>query len=593
MISLLALLLLAATADVDAAVGMARVGQQVRPVQRTPNPLGVVLPFAGAYHFLARTDDDHGLQRLDPDAHTLPERGAGLHTPYNDRASFAYLARIALGTPPQDLVLQLDARSVDLWMHSTENEMCASFDLGLCALTGVYNRTASHTSSLVRQRGNIFYDDTTYARIEAIYDTLHLPDGKTHLGHFVAGAAFESTVRYGRLGLARGRVLQPGRTSPALLNRLQADGVISNAGYSFAVLDFASSAGELRFGAVDKALFEGPLVTTGIQQRSREVRNPHSVQIREVYFYRNGKRGKTLSSSLRRLDVLLDPTSSWSLLPLPLARAIADQVAGGTAHSRRRRVAEYRELDGLFFVDCERMLDDAFVIFNFWGVEIPVHVSQLISRIEVRNDGAPVCAMTFKAILPKPFHGIFAEDFVIGDSILRSAYIYYDLENDKISIARRTPILGPRPPPEIVLIRTDGVPADIVGHIPTAGPLPSSAPPLTHQRAAFAALADTLPSSLSADDEAERQLQDGKHLAQLRQSVFSSMLFRRHYPSSPTQMFSVNITLIAFAALILVAAGVFYNRRSRRRLRYLIPRRGSAKSPAAVTSPRVFWRTHD
>ncbi|KAK9343390.1 hypothetical protein V1522DRAFT_234339 [Lipomyces starkeyi] len=131
-------------------------------------------------------------------------------------------------------------------------------------------------------------------------------------------------------------------------------------------------------------------------------------------------------------------------------------------------------------IDCERRLSHDFVEFEFTGVKISVMLKQLVSKVGDTEDGTPICALAFIAMRPTRGQVIHPLEYSIGDSVLRSAYIVYDLQNKVVSIAKRA---SDGKLADIYALNSAGVPAGLTGQpetpLATTGSNPDSTTFLT------------------------------------------------------------------------------------------------------------------
>ncbi|KAK9468999.1 aspartic peptidase domain-containing protein, partial [Lipomyces arxii] len=154
-------------------------------------PAGTVrMPIEATYH-ARRSRRRHS---------TIPDE-EGFSTPYNDRATFAYLGNVTLGEPAQVVSLELDWKGLDMWCQSSANPGCHKTDLDFCAISRTYNRGKSRTTRFTNFKGRMTYDDSTYARVSAVVDKAAI-SGKV-MEQFTFGVSVESTAIYGRLGLGK------------------------------------------------------------------------------------------------------------------------------------------------------------------------------------------------------------------------------------------------------------------------------------------------------------------------------------------------------------------------------------------------------
>ena len=74
----------------------------------------------------------------DPDAPNLRRRSLSAQTAtiseslFNNQSSGVYLAQVSVGTPPQQISLQIDTGSTDVWMVSVSTDRCQKTEGGGC-----------------------------------------------------------------------------------------------------------------------------------------------------------------------------------------------------------------------------------------------------------------------------------------------------------------------------------------------------------------------------------------------------------------------------------------------------------------------------
>ncbi|KAK9486449.1 aspartic peptidase domain-containing protein [Lipomyces starkeyi] len=426
------------------------------PLQYRQRDKTVLLPIEAVYH--ARRS--RLVKEFDVLAESAPAEST-FATPYNDRWNFAYLANITIGTPPQTVALQLDSRGLEIWVQSSANPGCRDIDLEFCAISKFYNRSQSTTANSTNLEGTFLYDDSTYARALAVQDVATI--GDKQIPSLIFGVSTESTAVYGRLGLGLSE-----RTGGAKLRTLQSMmldyGLTNLTAYSLWLDDHETSTGAVLFGGVDKSKFEGELINVDIVQIAKHIPSRYYIDVVTTAVNVGGKRSEVLGKN-GRFPVAFDPTSSWSLLPFYFGSRLATKI-GGT---------KYNENLGAFMIDCERRLSHDFVEFGFTGVKISVMLKQLVSKVGDTDDGTPICALAFIAMRPTRGQVIHPLEYSIGDSVLRSAYVVYDLQNKVVSIAKRA---SNGKLADIYALNSAGVPAGLIGQpetpLATAGSNPDS-----------------------------------------------------------------------------------------------------------------------
>ncbi|KAK9372344.1 aspartic peptidase domain-containing protein [Lipomyces chichibuensis] len=412
------------------------------PLQYRQTDNTVLLPIEAVYH----APRSRLVKEFDVLAESAPAESA-FATPYNDRWKYAYLANITIGTPPQTVALQLDSKGLEIWVQSSANPGCRNTDLEFCAISKFYNRSESTTAKSTSLQGTLLYDDSTYARVLAVQDVATI--GDKQVPSLIFGVSTESTAIYGRLGLGRSEKTSGG--GPHTLQNVMLDyGLINVTAYSLWLDDHETSTGAILFGGVDKSKFEGELIKVDIAPIAKHIPNRYYIDVATIAVNVGGKRSEVLGKNGRGFPIELDPTSSWSLLPFYLGSRLASKIGGTT----------YNENLGAFMIDCERRLSNDFVEFGFTGIKISVKLKQLVSKVGDTADGTPICALAFTALRPRRGQVIHASEYSIGDSVLRSAYIVYDLQNKVVSIAKRA---SSAKFADIYTLNSTGVPAGLIG----------------------------------------------------------------------------------------------------------------------------------
>ncbi|KAK9475894.1 aspartic peptidase domain-containing protein [Lipomyces japonicus] len=359
-----------------------------------------------------------------------------------DRFDFTYLLGLSLGQPSaQPVVLQIETGTWDFWVQAAQNPDCKTQELDFCAVTGEFNTGKSSTAHKMALGRRILYDDATYVRMEYYREHLVLANGDVTVPAFTLGVSDESTAVIGRIGL--GIALKPPRTR---IYDFQAALVQANVtqitSFAWWVGDHnvAHPTGKLLFGGIDKSKFYGELKTVDMIPLTKNVVLSHRLSVETITQVQN-KVEYRLDDGRSPFKVTLNPAISWSYFPFGTASLIANKL--GSSGFRKDLQA--------FLISCDRRnhrlqhdnedYDDAVyndaLRFDFGGgAKITVPVSQLVARIGTTKSGAGVCALTITTAEPTlPEFGV-NYDYVIGDNILRYAYVVYDAQNRRISMAQ-------------------------------------------------------------------------------------------------------------------------------------------------------------
>ncbi|KAK9372033.1 aspartic peptidase domain-containing protein [Lipomyces chichibuensis] len=343
----------------------------------------------------------------------------------------AYIATISVGTPAQTVKLQLDTGSSDLWVQASTNPFCAAKRTN-CEESGTFDATKSSTfSQLQNDPFYISYVDTTGA--EGTYATDTIQIGNATIDNFVFGYAENSNSSLGVLGVSFTLDEQSNKTYPNLPYRLKQDGTIDLVAYSLWLNDLEANVGSILFGGIDMGKFTGELsvipmypdyyadfnvTLTGISVSSSSDANGKTI----VY-----GTSDALVTDYSTIYTVLDSGTSLATLPLPILTAIVEALGLSDA-------AQYQEQSALYEVDCSVITSDALVEFEFGGkASVVVTMDQFIQVLGTDDFGQDVCAIAMQV---SQSLDPYTESYIIGDTVLRSAYVVYDLENQMIGLAQ-------------------------------------------------------------------------------------------------------------------------------------------------------------
>ena len=83
----------------------------------------------------------------------------------NNATGGMYMANITVGTPPQDISLILDTGSSDIWLLSSQADICENLsdeENGLGCIGGTFDSSSSSTVEIIDRNGfQIQYEDST------------------------------------------------------------------------------------------------------------------------------------------------------------------------------------------------------------------------------------------------------------------------------------------------------------------------------------------------------------------------------------------------------------------------------------------------
>jgi len=252
------------------------------------------------------------------------------------------------------------------------------------------------------------------------------------------------------LGYASG-VSQHGRQegqAQTFLDNLAKEGTIHHKAYSIH-LDKDTETGTILFGGMDTSKFHGSITELPIVPHTDATghKSYHALQVMIVSL-ELGKNG----SIAYNIAAILDPSSRISHLPKAVFEPLLEKFRNSQpgypdSHFKEVEVGTQK----IHTVDCTIREDvsNENVIFGFGGVEgakIDVPLSDLVLKApgcsDERSSTETTPCLCFLAFNQSPMvksanDSSPFEVTVLGDAILRYAYVVYDLQDNKISMAQK------------------------------------------------------------------------------------------------------------------------------------------------------------
>ncbi|KAK9452853.1 acid protease [Dipodascopsis uninucleata] len=345
-----------------------------------------------------------------------------------DNADYLYYVNVSIGTPPQPVRLHIDTGSSDMWIQSMYNELCYE-GVDPCLKTGTFDPDSSTTYMTTDEDGFLIsYGDYTYARGDFAKDAVHI--GGITIQNMTMGVVTSGNTTNGIMGLGY-------PANEAIVSKLSYEHAydnlpvllvkqrfISSRTFSLWLNDLDASKGSILFGGIDTKKFYGHLVDFDILTASKKSDRPTPyqfyVELRGFGIELSGKDAKNLTDSEFSMPALLDSGTSFTYLPHYIIARLAKEI-GFEENS-----------EGLYIGKCSKAYSKDYARFLFNGLEIRVPLSELIfsdkSSEETIESSGDYC---FISLFPLENHGI-----ILGDTFLRSAYVVFDLDRNKISMAQ-------------------------------------------------------------------------------------------------------------------------------------------------------------
>ncbi|RDW75364.1 hypothetical protein BP6252_06506 [Coleophoma cylindrospora] len=356
---------------------------------------------------------------------TLSRRANYGETLTNNISLSSYYASVEVGTPAQTLQLILSTGSSDVWVISIAAQTCIA-NPNACVTP--FNSTFSQTVSTVSSGGfNISYVDGTYAKGDYIKDEFAV--GQVGQARMVLqmGLATNITLTMAEEGgiMGIGYAGNEATKVPYLnfMDQMVNNKLTNTKLYSLWLNDVGSSTGSILFGGIDTDKYYGTLYSMPIHPDSQGNYSSFSVGLTAISLKTGTGSTIDLTNTTFSETVILESSTTVIYLPGDVVKTLYKTF----------NVTVY---DGIPYCDCKYANSSAAINFVFESnsaVDVPY--SEIINKIFVPS---PVPSnITFPDVCS---FGILNGDdqgiYLLGDFFLRSAYVVYDLTNNRVGIAQ-------------------------------------------------------------------------------------------------------------------------------------------------------------
>lgn len=322
-----------------------------------------------------------------------------------------------VGTPPQLVGLTFDTGSSDIWVNLYGSQLC---ETGVCVPDGEFDPSRSQSIHPVNHEFALTYEDGSQAMGDYVTDSI----GFAHqtLENVQIGLATKSALARGTFGIGYGlnqagvtkdgtQLREPHATIFDLLLKRES---IKIKAVSFWQDDLSS--GQVLFGGIDTAKFDGDLITLPIVKQAGKYIQLW-VTLTDIKFS-DGTKSQGQKSNPKRPSTiaLVDTGSQSTYFPAPLAYEIWSLLEikpGEIGHN------------GFPRIDCAVAQSAATVDLIFGSATIPIPLSALIRSI---SGGCELGVRPTLENLP-------ANVGILGINILSSLYVVLDMTHNQISLA--------------------------------------------------------------------------------------------------------------------------------------------------------------
>ncbi|PSR76472.1 aspartic peptidase domain-containing protein [Coniella lustricola] len=314
-----------------------------------------------------------------------------------NRTDIAYYTALNIGTPAQQVYVQLDTGSFELWVNPTCSTLSAS-DKAFCDATGSYNKSLSSTATSLKSGKKLAYGlgETNITYVE---DSIALPGASEAMTQVQFGVSDSSSDEFaGILGIGYGKGYTT--TYPNFVDQLALQNQTSVKAFSVGLGSKTEQEGAIVFGGVDTSKFAGKLETLDIVPAADSPDGVPRYWVSMNNMSLTPPSGVTKTYANTSIDVFFDTGATLTLLPAAVANAIGEDFGAAEA-----------DASGYYNVDCSLASIDGTVNFEFGGLTVKVPYNEFIRT--TRSGSTTTCVL-----------GITASDSftLLGDTFLRSAY---------------------------------------------------------------------------------------------------------------------------------------------------------------------------
>ncbi|GAB7357763.1 hypothetical protein MBLNU459_g0413t1 [Dothideomycetes sp. NU459] len=353
----------------------------------------------------------------------------------------AYYTNISVGTPPQIQTVILDTGSSDTYLDARNASACESSGPYSCR-GGTFDSGSSSTFQVTIPDGfSTAFGDGSTANGDFGTDVVQLGDVAVKNVQFGVATDVNSTTGFavGLMGVGYSLNEASSTQYPNMPEVLRDAGAINSRLYSVFLNDLGDASGTILFGGIDTSKYSGELVTLDLLPVPLQTQDGTYNLVYEfvvaVTAFSAESDGKTTSffsggdasaQSSSSQAVLLDTGSAAWTLPSRYYNDVAKLIP---------------DLDEYGNLPCSAQSDNITLSLTFGGkatirvpfaeLVVPVYDS-LTNQQNTTTDGQPLCTFMLtpgEETTDQPF-------LTLGDAILRSMYVVFDLDNGQVSIAQ-------------------------------------------------------------------------------------------------------------------------------------------------------------
>ncbi|PSK56975.1 hypothetical protein B9Z65_6599 [Elsinoe australis] len=364
----------------------------------------------------------------------------------------AYYTNISVGTPPQTLTVILDTGSSDLYVDASSSQACKDTSSPTTCRGGSFDPGSSTTYSVAVSNGfNTSFGDGSTATGDFGRDTISFGDVVVSGVQFGVASDVQSTTGFAvsLMGVGYAANEASSREYPNMPEVLRQAGAINSRLYSVFLNQVGDATGTILFGGIDTSKYTGQLQTMNMLPVTLQDRSGRD-SLEEVFEFLVSVTGVSARASGQTTTFLSggDPDAGRNSGSL---RVLLD--TGSTAwtvppsyYNRLTRLFG-NSIDSHGYMECSHQNDDVTITIEFGGkVSIDVPAKSLVIPVYdpannlqlTTTTGQPLCTFLISPDTNNQQQN--SNGFLtLGDAVLRSMYVVFDMDNAQISIAQANP----------------------------------------------------------------------------------------------------------------------------------------------------------
>ncbi|KAI7886067.1 acid protease [Lichtheimia hyalospora FSU 10163] len=379
---------------------------------------------------------------------------------YNDAGS-EYLVTVGVGTPAQKFLVALDTGSADLWVPSIScpkascpytryNESLSSTFIeteeGFDIVYGIGSANGTYAIDTV-EIGGAQVDRQQFGLVETTENVILIPDNATI--EVLDEDEDDPVAANGILGIGYPELTSSEHAYDPFVFSLARRGLIPQPIFSIYMGSIYDDgwAGEIIFGGIDESKYSGQLLYAPVA-RLGGLGSSHSFY---AYWMVYGQAIRVLDNNFSDSPPLLDVRFSdtrgviidTGTTLTYMAPALAEQIVLAVAGSNSNVILD--ATSGIFIINCDLKTTDRRVEFGI-GSHLQAQSSLMRISLAARDliipldsdslDDAELCMFGIAPWLGDSTESLSTSSMIlVGDSILRSLYLVFDMDQNNIGFA--------------------------------------------------------------------------------------------------------------------------------------------------------------